>query len=159
MNTQIKSMAIIASVVLSTVAFSAPAFSAGFGTAGYADSLHKMAMMRMIDANGDHMVSSDEFNTYYGAIFDELDTDHEGSLDEKEWVGVKGDQKISLATGGYSRQLRTLKMMDAMDTNGDHLVTKDEFVKFHQSLFQSMDKSGDHQLNPQEWLARQTGNK
>ena len=159
MKTQIKTMAVIASVVLSAAAFSAPAFSADFGTGGYARELHKMEMMKMIDANGDHMVTNEEFGNYYGAIFDALDTDHDGSLDAKEWVGVKGEEKVSLATGGYSRALRTLKMMDAMDTNHDHLVTKDEFTKFHQVIFDAMDKSGDKQLNPQEWLARQTGNK
>jgi Ca2+-binding EF-hand superfamily protein len=157
MNTQLKKMTIIASMMLTAAAFSAPAFSADIGSGGYARELHKMEMMKMIDANGDHMVSSEEFTKYYETIFDELDKDHDGSLDAKEWVGVKGEQKVSLATGGYSRELRTMKMMKAMDTDGDHLVTKDEFVKYHQAIFEAMDKKGNKQVNPQEWLAKQVG--
>lgn len=155
MSFRIKHMAIITGVVLSTAAFSAPVFSADtmLSTGGYSRELHKMEMMKMIDANGDHMVSSDEFTKYYGTLFDELDTDHDGSLDAKEWVGTTGKQKVDIATGGYSRELRSMTMMKAMDTDGDHKVTKDEFINFHQTIFTAMDKKGTKMIDPQEWLA------
>ena len=161
MSLRIKHMAIITGVVLSTAVFSAPVFSADpmLGTGGYSREMHKMEMMKMLDADGDHKVSSDEFTKYYGALFDELNQDTDDSLDAKEWVGTKGKEKVGIATGGYSRELRTMPMMKAMDTDGDHLVTKDEFIKFHENIFTSMDKSSDKMLDPQEWLARQTSNK
>ena len=160
MKIQFNKFAVITCVLLSTAAISAPAFSADamVSTGGYAREMHKMDMMKMLDADGNHMVTSDEFNSYYGSIFDTLDTDKDGSIDAKEWVGTKGDQKISVATGGYSRELRSMKMMGKMDTDGDHKVTKAEFVSYHQSLFTAMDKSGDKEIDPQEWLAKQTGN-
>jgi len=124
------------------------------GTGGYARQMHTMSMMKMLDANGDHMVSKEEFDDYYGKVFDELDTNHDGFLDAKEWVGVAGDNKISIATGGYSRELRTMKMMNAMDTDGDHTVTKDEFFGFHDTLFAAMDKKGDGQITAHEWAGK-----
>jgi len=155
MAIQFKNMAIITGVLLSTAAFSAPAFSADtmLSTGGYSREMHKMDMMKMIDANGDHMVSQDEYTKYYENLFDELDKDHDGSVDAKEWAGAKGGQKVSIATGGYSRELRSMKMMKMMDTDGDHKVTKEEFLKYHQSLFDAMDKKGTKMIDPQEWLA------
>jgi Ca2+-binding EF-hand superfamily protein len=100
------------------------------------------------------MVSKEEFDDYYGKVFDELDTNKDGELDAKEWVGVKGQQEISISTGGYATQLRTMKMMKAMDANGDHKVSKDEFIGFHQKIFGAMDKKGDGMITAQEWAGK-----
>ena len=161
MNIRFKNMALMGGAMLFAGAFSAPVFSADpmLGTGGYARQFHKMEMMRMIDANSDHMVTNAEYTSFYETTFDELDTDHDGSLDAKEWVGAHGDKIVMVGTGGYSRQLRKMAMMKIMDTDGDHKVTKAEFLKFHQDVFAGMDKNSDQELNPQEWLARQTGNK
>jgi Ca2+-binding EF-hand superfamily protein len=83
-----------------------------------------------------------------------LDTNKDGVIDAKEWVGVKGHQEVSLATGGYATQLRTMKMMGMMDTAGDHKITKDEFVDFHQKIFAAMDKKGDGMITAQEWAGK-----
>ena len=58
MNIQIKNAALIAVTLLSTVVISAPAFSADamLGTGGYAREFQKMGMMKMLDADGNHMV-------------------------------------------------------------------------------------------------------
>jgi Ca2+-binding EF-hand superfamily protein len=153
-----KNVVLIAATLLSTSVFSATASAdAMLGTGGYNREMHTMAMMKMLDADGNHMVSAAEFDDYYGKIFDELDTDKDGSIDAKEWVGVKGSSKIDIATGGYSRQLRTMKMMGMMDADGDHKVTKDEFINFHKKIFEAMDKDGKGELNPQEWLAKTVG--
>jgi Ca2+-binding EF-hand superfamily protein len=158
MNITMKKVVLIAATLLSTSVFSATASAdAMLGTGGYNREMHTMAMMKMLDADGNHMVSTAEFDDYYGKIFDELDTDKDGSIDAKEWVGVKGSSKIDIATGGYSRQLRTMKMMGMMDADGDHKVTKDEFINFHKKIFEAMDKDGKGELNPQEWLAKTVG--
>jgi len=153
MNFQFKKVALATSVLLSIAAISLPAVADDvmLGTGGYAREMHKMGMMKMLDANGDHMVTKEEFDDYYGKVFDELDTDHDGSVDAKEWVGVAGNNKIDIATGGYSSELRRMKMMKAMDTDGDHKVTRDEFIGFHDTLFAAMDKKGDGQITAQEW--------
>ena len=159
MAVQFKNMAIVTGVLLSAAMFSAPAFSAGLATGGYNTEMHKMGTMKMLDANGDHMVTQDEFTKYYEGVFNELDGDHDGSLDAKEWTGKDGSKSAMLGTGGYNREMRKMAMMKAMDADGDHKITKEEFLNFHQQLFQAMDKSSDKQLDAQEWLAKQTGNK
>lgn len=156
MNFQFKQLALATSLVLSVAAISAPAFAADamVGTGGYARQLHKMDMMKMFDANGDHMVTKAEYDEYYGKIFDELDTDHDGSVEASEWTGPSKSSKLDLTTGGYSRELRSMKMMGKMDADGDHKVTKDEFLAFHNDVFATMDKKGDGQITANEWLGK-----
>lgn len=157
MAVQFKNVAIATGVLLSAAMFSAPVFSANLGTGGYAAEMHKMGTMKMLDANGDHMVTQEEFTKYYEGVFDELDADHDGSLDAKEWTGKDGSKSAMLGSGGYARSLRTMSMMKAMDADGDHKVTKEEFLSFHQQLFQAMDKKGNKQIDAQEWVAKQVG--
>ena len=146
-------------VALALAALSANADQASIGSGGYAVAMHKMEVMKVVDANGDHMVTKAEFDDYYGKVFDELDANKDGVLDANEWVGKDGNKSVTLGTGGYSRQLRKLSTMDAMDANKDHKITREEFISYHDTLFVAMDKSGDAQLDPQEWLAKATGNK
>lgn len=158
MNVTTRSFTLI-TALLSAFVLSAPAFSADamLGTGGYARQMHKMEMMKMLDADNNHMVTSAEFDDYYGSLFTALDANNDSVVDEKEWVGVKGKTKLDLATGGYSRELRKMKMMGVIDADGDHRVTKEEFIGFHKATFKALDKSGDQQLDPQEWLAKQVG--
>lgn len=160
MGMQLKKIVFISSMLLSatTVALPAVAADAMLSTGGYARQLNKMEMMKMLDADGNHMVTAAEADTYYNSIFDALNKDNDDSLDAKEWAGPTGKSKLDLATGGYSRELRSMKMMKMMDADSDHLVTRAEFLAHHKKIFENMDKSGDQQLDPQEWLAKQTGN-
>lgn len=159
MNFKIKNAVLVAATLLSTAVVSAPAFSADpmLSTGGYNREFHKMAMMKMIDANGDHMVTLVEFDDFNNNVFIELDKNKDGTLDATEWVGTKSKQDISLATGGYSRELRTMKMMEMVDANGDHNVSKDEFLAYQRTIFTVMDTKGDKQIDPQEWLAKHVG--
>lgn len=156
MNFQLKNVVIVVATLLSTSVVSAPAFSADamLGTGGYAREFSKMGMMKMLDADGNHMVTAAEADTYYNSIFDELDKDKDGSVDAKEWAGPTKHSKLDLATGGYSRELRSMKMMGMMDADGDHKVTREEFLAHHQTIFAHKDKSGDKELSPQEWAAK-----
>jgi len=159
MTVQFKSMALVTGVLLSSAFFSAPASAdAMVATGGYNKEIHTMAMMKMIDANGDHMVSVAEYKEYNGTLFDMLDANKDGFVDVTEWVGNDGKKEISIATGGYATQLRSMKMMGAMDTNGDHKVSKDEFITFQETIYAQMDKKGDGMVDAQNWLAKQTGN-
>lgn len=156
MSNPIKKIALVTSMLLSCAAISLPASAADamLSTGGYAREMHKMGMMKMLDANGDHMVTKEEFDDYYGKIFDELDANHDGVVDATEWAGPTKASKLDLTTGGYSRELRSMKMMKMMDSNGDHKVTKDEFLAYHQKLFQAMDKKGDGQITAKEWVGK-----
>ncbi len=156
MKCSLTKTAFAASMLLSVAAFSTPTFAADamVGTGGYARQLQKMEMMKMLDGNGDHMVTKEEYDDYYGKIFDELDTDKDGSVDATEWKGPSKASKLDLTTGGYSRELRSMKMMGKMDADGDHKVTKDEFLAFHNDVFAVMDKKGDGQITANEWVGK-----
>ena len=172
MRFKIKSSLLVAATVLATAAFCAPAFSMEpmaepmakpmsepmaapmLSTGGYARQFQKMAMMKMIDADGDHKVTKAEYEDYYGKLFDKLDKDSDGSVDAKEWTGPSSKSKLDLTTGGYSRELRSMKMMGMMDKDGDHKVTKEEFLAFHDAVFAKMDATSTGEITAQQWGAK-----
>ena len=158
MTSQFKKLALATGLLLS---FSASAFAADamVGTGGYARQLQKMEMMKMLDADGNHMVSNTEADSYYNSVFDALNKDADDSLDSKEWAGPTKNSKLDLATGGYSRELRSMKMMRLMDTDGNHEVTREEFLAHHKNVFGMQDKSADGQIDAQEWVAKIVGGK
>jgi hypothetical protein len=156
MSIQLKNAVIVAVTLFSVAVISAPAFSADamLSTGGYAREFSKMGMMKMLDADGNHMVTAAEADTYYNSIFDELDKDKDDSVDAKEWAGPTKHSKLDLTTGGYSRELRSMKMMGMMDADGDHKVTREEFIAYHQAIFAHKDTSGDKEISAQEWAAK-----
>jgi hypothetical protein len=57
---------------------------------------------------------------------------------------VSADDMTSFATGGYASALRTVEMMNKIDLNNDHMVSKAEWDGYQAKLFEMMDadKSG-----------------
>ena len=153
MNFQLKKVVLATSLLLSvsTVAF---AKDEVLGTGGYARQLQKMEMMKMLDADGNHMVTAAEADSYYNSVFDALNKDGDDSLEANEWAGPSKNSKLDLATGGYSHELRSMKMMRLMDADGDHKVTRDEFLNHHRAVFAKLDTTGDQELSAQEWAAK-----
>lgn len=65
---------------------------------------------------------------------------------------------VMFSTGGYARGgqgLRTMKVMKAMDKDGDKMVSKAEFMKMHEAMFEKMDKNKDGMISTDEWLDKQ----
>jgi nitrate reductase alpha subunit len=60
-------------------------------------------------------------------------------------------------TANYVRGLQDMKMMKMMDTNGDGMVSKEEFMKYQEKMFDMMDKSKDGMLDKAEWTANLGG--
>ena len=149
MNVPYKKIALATSLLL-TVSTSVFA-DAMLSTGGYARQLQKMEMMKMLDADGNHMVTAAEADSYYGSIFDALNKDGDDTLEAKEWAGPTKNSKLDLTTGGYSRELRSMKMMRLMDTDGDHKVTRDEFLNHHRAVFAKLDTTSDQELSATEW--------
>ena len=152
MNMQFKKLAIAASVLLtlSTSVFA----DAMLSTGGYAREFQKMEMMKMLDGDGNHMVTTAEADSYYNSVFDALNKDSDDSLEPNEWSGPKKNSKLDLTTGGYSRELRSMKMMRLMDTDGDKKVTRDEFLNHHRAVFSKLDTSSDQELDSTEWAMK-----
>jgi hypothetical protein len=121
------------------------------GTGGYARQLQKMEMMKMLDGDGNSMVTVAESDSYYNDIFDALNKDGDDSLEAKEWAGPSKNSKLDLTTGGYSRELRSMKMMRLMDGDNDKKVTRDEFLNHHRAVFAKLDSSSDQEISATEW--------
>ena len=152
MTTSTKRFIGLASAAILTTVFSATCYAdAMLSTGGYARQLQKMEMMKMLDADGNHMVTAAEADSYYGSIFDALNKDGDDSLEAKEWAAPTKNSKLDLTTGGYSRELRSMKMMRLMDTDGDHKVTRDEFLNHHRAVFAKLDTTSDQELSATEW--------
>lgn len=149
MNFQFKKVALAASALLtiSTTVYA----DAMLGTGGYARQLQKMEMMKMLDADGNHMVTVAESDSYYNSVFDALNKDGDDSLEANEWKGPSKNSKLDLTTGGFARELRSMKMMRLMDADGDHKVTRDEFLNHHHAVFAKLDSSSDQEISATEW--------
>ena len=156
MTLQFKKVALATSMLLSVATLSVPAHAADpmLSTGGYAREFQKMEMMKMLDGDGNHMVTSAEADSYYNSVFDALNKDDDDTLEAKEWSGPKKNSNLDLTTGGYSRELRSMKMMRLMDTDGDHKVTRDEFLNHHRAVFSKLDTSSDQELDATEWAMK-----
>ena len=62
------------------------------------------------------------------------------------------DDMASFATGGYARGLRSEKLMHKMDTNGDGMVSKDEWLAFQEKVFAMLDKSKSGKVDAKEFV-------
>ncbi len=49
-------------------------------------------------------------------------------------------------------KMHAMQAMHMMDADGKGSVNKQDFMKFHQEMFDRMDKDHDGKLTPEEWL-------
>lgn len=103
------------------------------------------------DMNSDGTVTLDETLEKRAEIFDMFDQDGDGTLDADNWQLVA--EHLALEEGGNARGLELGngpgKLIHAAmdlgynDTNGDGVVTKEEFETATKTLFPQLDKNGD----------------
>jgi hypothetical protein len=58
---------------------------------------------------------------------------------------------FTIFTTDYVRAMKSLKMMDMMDENKDHRVSKAEWMAHHEKLFDMMDRNKDGMADKTEW--------
>jgi len=63
------------------------------------------------------------------------------------------DEVVSFGTGGYATALRTKEMMHKMDSNGDEMVSKDEWMSFQERTFDALDKDKSGSIDEAEFTA------
>lgn len=103
------------------------------------------------DMNSDGTVTLDETLEKRAEIFDMFDQDGDGTLDAANWLLVA--EHLALEEGGNARGLelgngpgkliRAAMDLGYNDTNGDGVVTKEEFETATKTLFPQLDKNGD----------------
>jgi len=49
-------------------------------------------------------------------------------------------------------KMKPMDVMHMMDPEKKGMVSKEEFMKFHEAMFEKMDKNKDSQLSREEWL-------
>jgi hypothetical protein len=62
------------------------------------------------------------------------------------------DDMASFATGGYASGLRSEKLMHKMDTNGDGMVSKDEWIAYQEKVFAMLDKNKSGKLDAKAFV-------
>lgn len=91
-----------------------------------------------IDTNHDGFISRDEFLAAEKKRFDELDTNHDGKIDAKE---------IASSPPLMERNMRMAeRMVKQWDTDGNGVVTAEEYKKSAEDRFAKQDKDGTGKL-------------
>lgn len=108
----------------------------------YDKEMHSKNTLKRIDVNGDHVISSAEYMNYFGEIFDALDLDQGNTISTDEWTSDKASANLKMASKDYREILQNKEMMGHIKSNDSTDVDRDEFIDFHQGIFEDMAKKG-----------------
>src|SRR5580698_7110207 len=61
------------------------------------------------------------------------------------------------ATGGYAQGMRTQAMIDKVDTDGDGMVSRQEWIAFQEKIFTMLDKNHKGSVNASEFVHSNNG--
>jgi hypothetical protein len=67
------------------------------------------------------------------------------------------DDMASFATGGYARGLRSEQLMHKIDSNGDGMISKDEWLAFQDKVFAMLDKDKTGKVDAKEFISSDGG--
>ena len=71
-------------------------------------------------------------------------------------VAISADNVVSFATGGYASSLRSEDLMKKM-SDGTGMLTKDEWIAFHEKIFTMLDKKHMGVIDAEEYVSATGG--
>jgi hypothetical protein len=63
------------------------------------------------------------------------------------------DDMVDFSTAGYASGIRSMPLMHKIDTNGDGMVSKDEWLAFHEKVWSALDKDKKGSVSAKEFVA------
>ena len=108
-----------------------------------------------LDKNKDKKISKDEFPPQFPPqMFDRVDANHDGSIDEEEWKAMTAQFSGGGRGGGGERMMVAgsrigESISKLLDANNDGKVSREEFAKIV-SLFDTLDKDHNGDLSQEE---------
>jgi hypothetical protein len=72
-------------------------------------------------------------------------------------IPALADDMVSFATAGYASGLRTPEVMHKIDTNGDGMVSKEEWLAFHEKVFAMLDTQKTGKVDAKQFISHTGG--
>jgi Ca2+-binding EF-hand superfamily protein len=144
---------IVGSATVASAQDAPPPPPPGFGGGGQRMMQFQMPTFAELDKNKDKKLSKDEVPPQFPPqMFDRVDSNHDGSIDEEEWKaltaqftgGRPGGERMMMSGPRVGESLSKL-----LDANTDSKVSREEFVKIT-TLFDALDKDHNGELSTEE---------
>lgn len=118
---------------------------------------------KMMDSNGDGMVSASEHASAVTKMFGDMDANSDGNVTAAE-MDAKHDRKAAakgnmtsndaaMDQGSMDRTMTSSEKIAKMDTNGDSVLSASEHDSGARTMFTQMDTDGNGSLSRQEMKA------
>jgi len=134
---------VIAAALLGTVILM-PAIAESHGMQGGPRAAEHKAMMldrfKEADANGDQKLTKAEMYQARGKRASEIDTNNDGTIDAAEMDAARKEQRLK----------RMERFLSRLDTDGDGVVTTEEYARAGVHHMQRMDKDRDGAVTLEE---------
>jgi len=121
-----------------------------FSTATASALTFNSAQFIGIDRDADNMISIAEAENYRIRYFSTLDMNNDGQVEFEEYVKTN---KLRNATANPSDPVRIPDEYKDADTNGDTILSAEEFAAQGQRRFELLDKDKDGMVSREEFVA------